>query len=217
MKKFYAILIIFVCFTFTACKKSVFVPDPDNGLLPAYSETGTNIAGALLNDTAWRCQQHPCFTCVLWRFFVSSSISGDSTVFVFAGKYTPTSVQYVDSYYRNVSTYFYFVVKGLRIENQDSLMKLNNKTFRLDLANGYCGISFDPFRMDNRGRGTLEIDKVQKKSWEFGSGTPDNPKAYGFNLSGHFNFTTTLDRDYKVTDGRFDMHVNQDSNFDISD
>ncbi|OIQ92873.1 hypothetical protein GALL_251680 [mine drainage metagenome] len=217
MKNIYAILFIAFCFTLTACKKSVFVADPNNNLLPEYSESGRNIAGALLNDTAWRCEMYPCFACVPWRFYISSSLSGDSTTFMFNGLYTSNSIKFIDTSFYNIPTAFNFVIKGLKIENQDSLLKLNNRSFQLDISNSYCSISkFYPFNLDNKGPGTLIINKVQKGNWEFGDGSPNNPKIYRFVVSGHFAFKTTADRLYDVRDGRFDMEVYLNTNLGIA-
>lgn len=205
------------CIFISACRKSTFVADPNDTLVPQYSESGRNIAGALMNDTAWRCEMHPCFTCIVWRFYINSSLTGDSTLFKFEGAYTSNSIIYNDTSSKNVGADFSFVVKGLKLETQESLLKLNNKTFQLDGINNYSSIFlFSQYPNYNKGIGTLTINKVQKGNWEFGDGSINNPKIYKFIVSGHFNFNTTADRLYIVKDGRFDMEVYLNSNFRIS-
>src|SRR5947208_12225322 len=144
MKKILSVVL--ACAFVIGCGKSIFVPDPNNNLLPEYSESGRNIAGALINDTAWRCVMHSCFGCDFWRFFITSSLSGDSTVFTFHGYYTPNSIQFIDTSFMRPFD-IYFVVKGLKIESQDSLFKLNKKTLILDGVNSYSSISKD-YRVD---------------------------------------------------------------------
>ncbi len=206
-----------ICVVLTACRKSSFVPDQTNGLLPEYSESGRNIAGALINDTAWRCEMHPCFACVIWRFYINSSISGDSTMFRFQGAYSSNSIQYVDTANNKIGADFSFVIKGLKIENQDSLLKLNNKTFQLDSINNYAVISkFFPNNYGRKGKGSFTITRVQKGNREYGDGSPNNPAIYRFVISGRFNFQTYDDRLYNVKDGRFDMEVYWKSNLSIN-
>ena len=170
-----------------------------------------------MNDTAWRCEMHPCFTCIVWRFYINSSLTGDSTLFMFEGAYTSNSIIYNDTSSKNVDANFSFVIKGLKLETQDSLLKLNNKTFYLDGINNYSSIStLQQYPLYNKGIGTLIINKVQKGNWEFGDGSINNPKICKFIVSGYFNFNTTADRLYIVKDGRFDMEVYLNSNFRIS-
>ncbi|MBN8835628.1 MAG: hypothetical protein J0I09_00060 [Sphingobacteriia bacterium] len=210
-------LIFSITLLLTSCRKSTFVADQTNNLLPEYSESGRNIAGALINDTAWRCEMHPCFTCYIWRFFIGSSLSGDSTTFRFEGAYSSKTIQFVDTANNNIGAAFKFVIKGLKIENQDSLLKLNNRTFQLDSINNYASISkFFPNDYGHKGKGTFTVTRVQKGNQEYGAGTPSNPAIYKFIISGRFNFQTYDDRLYDVKDGRFDMEVYWQSNLSIN-
>lgn len=217
MRPGYVILLIACCFAWAACKKSTFIADENNSLVPAYTETGNNIAGCLLNDTAWRCSLQPCFACTPWRFNINTSLSGDSTIFRFQGLYTSGSIRFIDSSSNNIPTEFIFVIKGLNIKNQDSLLKLNNQIFQLDTTNGYGSIvRFNQQLSFNKGAGTFTINRVQKGDWESGDGSAGNPKIYRFIISGHFQFTTRATRLYIVKEGRFDMEVYLNSNFSIT-
>jgi hypothetical protein len=212
MKKIFTVICAFI--VVAGCGKSIFVPDPTNNLLPEYSESGRNIAGALVNDSAWRCVMHSCIGCIFWKFFISSSLSGDSTVFSFHGYYTPNSIQFIDSAY-NLPFDIYFVVKGLKIENQDSLFKLNNKTFQLDGNNSYSSISkeYGVSPTLDKGPGTFTINRVQEDKHVVFAGTGNAPNAYRFIVSGHFNCQVTADRPYAINDGRFDMEVYLNTDF----
>ena len=200
----------------SGCTKSTFVNDLTNNLLPEYSEAGRNVAGALINDTAWRCEMHTCFACVPWRFYMNSNLTGDSISFIFNGLYTSNSVNFIDTSAYNVPINLYVVIRGLKIENQDSLLKLNNKTFLLDSTNSYSSLSRFYQSPNNKGFGSFIVNKVQKGNWDFGDGSPNNPKIYSLILSGHFNFTIHADRDYIIKDGRFDMQVYLNTNFSIN-
>ena len=208
--------IVFACILVLGCRKSIFAPDPNNNLLPEYSESGRNIAGALINDSAWRCVMHSCFSCVFWRFYITSSLTGDSTVFSFHGSYTPNSIQYIDTA-NNLPFDIYFVVRGLRIENQDSLFKLNGKSFQLDGNNNYCSIlkDYSVIPSQYKGAGNFTITKVKEDKTAIFEG-PGAQKNYRFILSGHFNSQVTADRMYTINDGRFDMEVYLNTNFIIS-
>src|ERR1039457_4049063 len=131
--KHFTYFIVF-CFVFLSCtKSSTFVADSNNSLLPEYSESGRNIAGALFNDTPWISDVYisglsGTYTHGFWIF---SSLSGDSTTIIFNGKYTYNSIKYVDTL-PSIPVNFFIVIKGLKIENQDSLFKLNNTLFNFD-------------------------------------------------------------------------------------
>lgn len=214
MKNLFRLLILGV-FLLSGCNKSKFVPDPTDDLLPVYSESGRNIAGALINDTAWRCELNSCFACEIWRFYINSYLTGDSTTFNFNGLYTSNSVNFIDKSIYNVPINLYVIIKGLKIENQDSLLKLNNRTFLLDSANSYSSISRLYQSPTNKGFGSFTVNKVRKESFSIGDGTPNNPKNYTFIVSGHFNFTIHGDRDYIIKNGRFDMEVLSNTTFGI--
>ena len=200
-----------------ACSKSEFVPDDDNALLPEYSSSGRNIAGALINDTVWQSRLATCFACRVWRFYVISDIDGDSTTFILQGAYSRTSIGFTEGSPDNISTDFYFVVKGLKIENQDSLFKLANKTFTFDSLHNYAGISKYSLPLNNKGKGTFTIMEVKKRNEiRYGDGTPGNPFRYKYILSGRFNLESYFDRYYMVKDGRFDNEILQGTNLYIN-
>ena len=212
--------IIVIALGFFSCKKdSTFIPDSSDNLLPKYTENGYNIAGALINDTAWRSEFYNCTNyCPLSKLFgISSFVKGDSTIFHLSGAYTPNSIKYIDSSLNNVTKGFVFVIKGLKIETQDSLLKLNNKTFQLDSVNSYVSIAkFYPLYNFKKGKGTFTVSRVQKDSRStIGDGSSNNPLTYRYTVSGLFNFQANDDRFYDIKDGRFDMEVYLNQNLSI--
>jgi hypothetical protein len=186
-----------------------------NNTLPVYSENGDDVAGALINDTVWISRARNCLFCYHFSFFISTDVKGDSTTFLFNGSYSPYSIKFTDTG-RTIQTSLYAVVKGLKIENQDSLLKLNNRSFLLDGVKNYSGISKYAGYEDHKGSGSFTINKVQKGSWIIGDGTANNPTIYSFIVSGHFDFNIHDDRDYIIKNGRFDMFVNWNGNFSIN-
>ncbi len=212
----YLLLLFGISTLWASCAKSVFVPDQNNSLLPEYSESGRNIAGALINDTAWRCELHSCFSCIPWRFYINSNLSGDSTLFTFNGACTANSINFIDTSSYNIPVNLFIVVKGFTIENQGSLFKLNNKTFSLDGSNNYSGFSqyYDP--ITDKGSGSFTVTKVQQvKNFSYGDGTPNNPIIYTYIVSGRFNFEIPGSHPHTISDGRFDMEVSVNTNVSI--
>lgn len=180
-----------------ACRKvKFFVPDQLDPRLPEYSESGRNIGGAIINDTAWRTKPIN----YIKPLGIYSSISGDSTVFSFNGSY-------IEGTRQRISLSLFVVIKGLKIEKEDSLMKLKNKTFLLDGINSYSAMGF--FDIDSLiGNGKLVINTVKKISnVVYGDGSPSNPRRYPYNISGTFEFTIKGSKEYKIQNGRFDMVV----------
>ncbi|OIQ74268.1 hypothetical protein GALL_440850 [mine drainage metagenome] len=204
--------LILFCIVLISCSKtSTFVADNNNNQLPQYSESGRNIAGALFNDTTWRSNVYISVLSGTYisGFWIISSLSGDSTTIIFNGKLSYNSISFVDSL-PSIPLNFFVVIKGLKIENQDSLFKLNNKTFNLDGNNNYVTLtySYDNFRFlkNKESLGNIVFKKVQKNSsFTIGDGSPNNPIINPFIVSGLFNFTINGTSNYDIKDGRFDM------------
>lgn len=217
MKKVISILGVFLLLT--ACSKSKTEPDGQDSLLPEYSEEGRNVAGALVNDTAWRAQMLFCTGCGNTApFDIITSTSGDSTVFLFAGEYTPNSVNYVDTSADNLSMDFRFMVKGLKMEKQEDLLKLNNQTFLLNGVDSYVSLAGANHIPRGKGTGTFIVKNVSlDNSFVAGDGSPGNPIRYRYIVSGYFNFTVTVNNKvYSIQEGRYDMAVMLEDNFFIT-
>lgn len=209
MKHF--IYFILACMIFSCTKQSTFVADPQNNQLPQYSESGKNIGGVLFNDTTWRSNVNISGLSgnYLSGFWIISSLSGDSTIIIFNGKHSYNSISIVDTL-PSIPLNFFVVIKGLKIENQDSLLKLNNKTFNIDGNKNYIAFTYSynnfSFQKNSESLGSIIFNKVQKiSSITIGNGTTNNPIITPFIVSGHFNFTISGANKYNIRDGRFDM------------
>jgi hypothetical protein len=213
---------IVLCVLFISCtKSSTFIADKNISLLPEYSESGRNIAGALFNDTAWRSDVYISGQSGTYMdgFWIISSLSGDSTTIIFNGKYTYNSIKFIDTL-PSIPVNLFVVIKGLKIENQDSLFKLNNTTFNFDNIRSYVTLtySYNTFSFQKYGDcfGNITFNKVQKSTLlTFGDGSPNNPIINPFIISGHFNFTINGTSNYEVKDGRFDMVTQWETNLII--
>jgi hypothetical protein len=219
----YLKFLILLFTTFVSCSKtSTFVADNNNNQLPEYSESGKNIAGALFNDTTWRSNVYTSELSgtYLSGFWIISSLSGDSTTIIFNGKHSYNSTGFVDTL-PSIPLNFFVVIKGLRIENQDSVFKLNGKTFNLDGNKNYAAITYSyndfTFQKNAESFGNITFNKVQKNSsFTIGDGSPNNPIINPFIISGHFNFTIDGTSNYNIKDGRFDMVVQWKTNLAIT-
>jgi hypothetical protein len=215
--------LILACIILVSCSKpSTFVADNSNSQLPEYSESGRNMAGALFNDTTWRSNVYVSSLSGTYTkgFWIISSLSGDSTTIIFNGKHSYNSVNFIDSL-PSVPVNFFFVIKGLKIENQDSLSKLNGKTFVLDGDNQYSTLTYSydnfNFRKEGESFGKIVFNKVQKVTWfTIGDGSLNNPIINPFIISGHFSFSISGTSNYNISDGRFDMVSQWKTNLFIS-
>lgn len=156
----------------------------------------------------------------LHGFWIITSISGDSTTIIFNGKYTYNSIEFVDSL-PSIPVNFFEVIKGLKIENQDSLSKLNDSAFNFDNISSYVTLNYayNTFSLQRYGMcyGNITFNKVKgNRSFTIGEGSPNNPIIHPFILSGHFNFTINGIKNYELTDGRFDMVAQWKANLLIS-
>ena len=196
----FTLVVAILSLTISSCtKESVFTPDPANNALPLYSESGKDIAGAMFNDTVWISKlANSCLFCSSVLLTISSSISGDSTSFYFM-RGDLSGVAYS-------SVLLTVVVKSFKIETQDSIIKLNNKTFLLDGINNYCGFLRNGLDTGYNGTGSFIVKKIQKQSLTIGDGSPGNPIYHSFIISGVFNFDIiTNNGQYKISDGRYDF------------
>ena len=220
--KHFSFLILSCVLLISCTKYSTFVADKNNSLLPEYSESGRNIAGALFNDTVWRSDVYinginGTYTQGFW---IISSLSGDSTIIIFNGEYTYNSIKFVDTL-PSIPVNLFVVINGLKIENQDSLFKLNNTLFNFDNISRYVTLtySYNTFSFKKYGEcfGSIIFNTVQKNTHlTLGDGSPNNPIVNPFIVSGHFNFTINGTNNYEVKDGRFDMLTQWKTNLIIT-
>jgi hypothetical protein len=187
-----------------SCKKeAVFRADPVDDRLPEYSQEGRNIAGALINDQAWRSEFLNLYSISYNPLRIYSSTGGDSTIFEFSGRYFSPIYQPMA---------FRAIIKGLRMSNIDSLGILSGKTFVLDADSAYWLYDDTSYVFSSsKGKGRLSILHVQPNKNVFynENGILRNP----YIVAGTFEITFSGPVNYNVTDGRFDMQVRPGNEF----
>ncbi|MES2276636.1 MAG: hypothetical protein V4592_11485 [Bacteroidota bacterium] len=203
MKKL-AVCLMLVAAISTSCKKAVFVPDPMDGDLPAYTESGNDIAGAYINGDPWvdRASTGMELHTNEALYIANTNTAGaDSTVFYLDGWINKGALI-------NTSVYIIVVVKGLSLTKPDDLVKLNNTKIVIDGVKNYVTISASTYgtyytvpnlEMNKKGTGEFYIRRTQIDTHRIiGGSSPTNP----ITLSGTFNFDIGTT---KITSGRFDI------------
>ncbi|GAB3916097.1 hypothetical protein GCM10028826_32040 [Mucilaginibacter boryungensis] len=204
MKNF-TLCLILIAIVSVGCKKSTFVPDPLDGDLPAYTESGNNTAGAYVNGDPWvdKASVGMEFHTNEALYIANVNTAGvDSTVFYFNGTIDKGALI-------NTSVYINVVVKGLSLSTPDDLIRLNDKKIVLDGIRNYVIINASTIstyytvpklEMNKKGTGEFYIKRTQVESHAtLGGNGPTHPII----LSGTFNFDIGTT---KITSGRFDIY-----------
>ena len=177
----------------------LYIPDPIDPRIPKYTENGSDVAGAIINNICWTSVERFGFLTAKDKpYFISSALT-DSLVIQFNGimGYENTTIE--------------FHLKGLKIRKFDDLILLKNKKIQLDgvmnfgvVTDSYLG--FSPNASGMEGVGQIYFRNV---TFDNSSGTVI--------LSGTFGFTET-DSSSPITGvsyGRFDYSLSENSNFRI--
>ncbi len=202
MKKFTflnKILVVLFMLTLVCCETE-FIPDPLDPRLPKYSETGKNVAGAIINQEIWNSVDNYSFAYVVNEPMIFL-FENDSLHIVFKGNST-------------ICDYIEFRLSGFGIYKFEDLILLKNKKIQLDgLRNSglclenYCNsyYSSDPDCSLSGGSGQLYIKNI----------VVDSVSAV---ISGTFGFTFTNSENkvFKVSYGRFDYRFENNLNFTLS-
>ena len=185
-----------VVFLITTACNSIFVPDPIDPRIPKYTEEGNNVAGAFVNDSIWKS--------VLKAGFNHLSDSPDITVWPESDSLSLRFTGYIPE--ENSSIEFH--MKGLNITKFADLLVLNGQKIQLDGINtaGYYIRNYTPENYAHKGAGQIYFRNVKAENT---SGT--------IILSGTFSFSVNDSNGtiQKVTDGRFDYRISEESNFNI--
>ena len=192
MKKYFIITILIAIFA--SCQKegrqmerTIFIPDPIDGNLPAYTEWGYNSFGAKINRIYFLASDRitPCK--ILYK--------DNSLRFSISG--------YIDSYVETTLTFTFPIEK---LYEYVDLLTLNNK--RIELKASDCEVTLTQNGKTetlNILNGELHFRRAQKLLID------DQPNRVI--LSGEFNLryiTETDEFSVSVSDGRFDFGINKD-------
>jgi hypothetical protein len=190
---------------FLGCREEKFIPDPSDPRLPIYSERGNMVAGALVNNLAWKTYYPLSFD-----FPVSQPLSfenhmlGDSLVIHLDGRL-------VDTIYHQAPIGFTFTIRNLNVANTTDLLKLKDKKFATDSRTITSKVE-DVYRQLNpnkevykNGLGEIHF-KAIKEITNITYSRPDGSHYHPMIVAGTFY----LDFDghaLKIESGRFDFVV----------
>jgi hypothetical protein len=187
--------LVVVFFIATACS-GIFIPDPIDPRIPKYTEEGNNVAGAFVNDSIWKSVVTAGFNQVSDRPYITAWSENDSLSLRFTGLISDESSS-ID-----------FHLKGLNITKFADLLVLNGQKIQLDGINNVgCYIrNYTPLDDDHKGTGQIYFRNVKEED-----------TSGKIILSGTFSlsFNDWNGNMLKVTSGRFDYRISEESNFII--
>jgi hypothetical protein len=184
-----------------ACRKEVVEPDPNNKLLPKYTETGRNTGGAMINGQGWRTYEAKGL--INYRSALVVKADADSVSVIFDGNMLPLT-----NPPQRQELEFTLRRKSQAPFTLDSLLSLHNRRFGLDGRRHVARM--DPYGATYSdyaaGRGELYVRRVQKL---VSSNVTVNGQPYTqYVLSGTFHFTAYSRTDsVRVSEGRFDHRI----------
>lgn len=189
------IIVLFLMAVLVSSCRGIFVMDPIDPQLPKYTEEGHNVAGAFVDNEIWRSVVQFDIFSTDYAPSIVSFPKGDSIIVVFSGEIAP------------VRSDIEFHITGLKINTLEDLLKLRDKKIRLDGASnfGYIHKSNGSILYENKGTGQIYFKNVSKA---------DSMERY--TISGTFGFSIKhpINRDTKISYGRFDYNIS-DFNFHL--
>lgn len=185
-----------VVFLIAMACNGIFIPDPIDPRIPKYTDEGNNVAGAFVNNHIWRSVVTVGFNYVSDSPYITVWPERDSLLLRFTGCISE----------ENSSIEFH--LKGLNITKFADLLALSGRKIQLDGINtvGYYIENYTPSDYNYKGAGQIYFRDVKTGNT---SGT--------MILSGTFSFSfnESNEKVLKVTSGRFDYRVSENSNFKI--
>ena len=208
------LLIVVICFfALLSCKKHI-TADSDYPDLPAYSEKGLDVSGAHINDSTWLGNNEPSgFSPSIKPVYLTSYPNGDSIELRLFGSYKSWSIAF------EKPSQISIVIKGIKIKNDNDLLKLNNQKYVLDGINNYC--KFYKWYDDSlltKGTGQIQFGKIEKNNFiTYGDGSPNNPFLYPYICAAKFELKVVDNITYNLTHGRFDITLLKTSTFSVKE
>ncbi|MEO8471913.1 MAG: hypothetical protein ABI477_06955 [Chryseolinea sp.] len=179
------IFVVLVLLSAMSCEP-LYIPDPIDPRLPKYTESGNNVAGALINDQLWKSDIEYGWFGGFYAPDVYYIVNGDSLVIDFRGGMGEND-------YINIS----FALKGARVTNLGSMLNLAGEKFKLGNGDNAVSIARDS-GCNQMGTGQVYFRSV----------TYDSVNQI-ITLSGTFGFNVvdSVCGDVDVTYGRFDVRI----------
>ena len=200
-------ILVFAILLLNSCRQEIFVPDNTDPRLPAYTEKGNQVGGALVNNIAWKTN---FFTTIDmgWNrsFYFTNYTNSDSITLDLDGSFT-------EGQYKDIFLDFTFVLRNISLNKFEDIEMLNGQTFTLDGIENYVIIrDFEGILKDNvhfyyGGKGQLEFKTVKKVNYTWPRGNGE--RYYPLIVAGTFAFKFEKDS-INVESGRFDFEINDD-------
>ena len=200
-----ALLLIY----FESCLQEKFIPDPADPRLPKYTECGNEVAGALINNVAWKSEFFVGFdNPSIDPCYLTNYISGDSATIEFVGECNqgPSKGSPIS---------FLVSLPNFQIPAINDLTRLSGQTFTIDGTKNAVRI-VDYFKVINSrkkvfkgGSGELTIIKIKPISNVTIGGSNGAASYHPMIMAGTFKFNFNADT-VKIESGRFDFEIYDD-------
>jgi len=195
-----ALLLIY----FENCFQEKFIPDPADPRLPKYTESGNEVAGALINNIAWKSEFFVGFdNPSIDPCYLTNYLRGDSATIEFVGEYNqgPSKGSPIS---------FLVSLSNFQIPAINDLTQLSGQTFTIDGAKNAVRI-VDYLKAINSikkvfkgGSGELTIKKIKPISNVTIVGNNGAASYHPMIMAGTFKFNFNADT-VKIDSGRFDF------------
>jgi hypothetical protein len=197
MRYLISAMLVLILFKVSGCLEEKFIPDPGDPRLPKYTESGNEVAGALISNMAWKTNFKTFFDAPpSYDFYIYNYPNTDSIIVRIQGTIN-------DGPNKGAPIDFSIGIKGAGIKTYQELKNLKNRIFFIDGKTNYSTLEDEAMILDGKtesfknGMGTFYFVNVQR---------PKNDDRYI--LSGTFDFRfQTLSGQVDVKKGRFDFTV----------
>ena len=176
-------------------KEQKYVPSKEHEGLPAKTDTGNNIAGALVNGTAWLSSMRGGGIYNDYRNLMTfRTLQTDTAQYLRIDLYGKVNAGFYEGYEMD----FAYMIAGSGISELGNITKWRNDTLRAADEDSYVEINSSseliPENVCNGGNGWMHFSKIAEQ---------DNDN---YLLAGTFEFTIRNECGYiRVTKGRFDF------------
>ncbi len=195
-----------ITYILTACDREKFKPDRNDKRLPKYTEKGNQVAGALINDVAWK-TYYSTFGRFKDELGITNYPKGDSIHINLAGDIS-------EGPNKSRSINFSVVIRNFQVKDIYAVKDLHGVIFFLDGKNNYAIMDdfyhiFLPNNLFNKseirfGKGEFYIKRVQTR--ENVTHNNGNQSYHPYIISGTFNFEfDNSGTKISVEKGRFDF------------
>ena len=167
----------------------IYIPDPIDPRLPKYTQSGNNVAGALINDTIWQSRFYIDLFSSSDEPTVAHDLSRDTTVFTFRGHFDDSEF----------STMLFFGMRGTGAYSLQAMTRMNDKKYEFGKGLNTAMI----YRSDQ------ECNQIASSGQLYCRSVKYNKESNYTTLSGTFSFTVLDPKcgDKVVTYGRFDFRI----------